>query len=73
MTDPDRRHILAPPNGQSAATAKAKIGGNMKNKVLIALGVVSLLVISMSLFAHHGTQISYDMNKAFDTTILELP
>jgi len=38
----------------------------MKNKVLTALGVVSLLVISMSLFAHHGTQISYDMNKAID-------
>ena len=38
----------------------------MKSKVLIALGIVSLFVISMSIFAHHGTQISYDMNKAVD-------
>ena len=32
----------------------------------VALGVVSLFVISISAFAHHGTQISYDMNKAVD-------
>ena len=38
----------------------------MKSKLLVALGVVSLFVISMSAFAHHGTQISYDMNKAID-------
>ena len=38
----------------------------MKSKVLGALGVVSLFVISMSALAHHGTQISYDMNKAVD-------
>ena len=37
------------------------------NKILIAFGVVSLFVISMSAFAHHGTQISYDMNKAIAT------
>ena len=36
------------------------------NRTLVALGVVSLLVISMSALAHHGTQISYDMNKAID-------
>ncbi len=38
----------------------------MKNKLVVALGVISLFVISMSLFAHHGTQVSYDMNKAVD-------
>jgi hypothetical protein len=38
----------------------------MKTKLVIALGVVSFLVISLSVFAHHGTQVSYDMNKAID-------
>jgi Family of unknown function (DUF6152) len=38
----------------------------MKRKLLVALGVVGIFVISMSLFAHHGTQVSYDMNKAID-------
>src|SRR5437667_10098003 len=38
----------------------------MQSKLLVIMGVVSLFVISMSLFAHHGTQISYDMNKAVD-------
>ncbi len=36
------------------------------NRALVALGVVSLFVISISAFAHHGTQISYDMNKSVD-------
>lgn len=36
----------------------------MKSRVLVALGLVSLFVISISAFAHHGTTISYDMNKA---------
>jgi len=38
----------------------------MKSKLFVALGVVALFVISMSAFAHHGTQVSYDMNKAVD-------
>ena len=38
----------------------------MKSKLVVALGVISLFVISMSVFAHHGTQVSYDMNKAVD-------
>jgi hypothetical protein len=36
----------------------------MKRKLLVALAVVGIFVISMSVFAHHGTQVSYDMNKA---------
>jgi len=43
-----------------------KMEAKMKRKVLVILGVVSLFIISMSVFAHHGTQISYDMNKAVD-------
>ena len=35
-------------------------------RTLVALGAVSLFIISMSALAHHGTQISYDMNKAVD-------
>jgi len=38
----------------------------MKSKLFFALGVVALFVISMSAFAHHGTQVSYDMNKAVE-------
>ena len=38
----------------------------MKSKLVVALGVVALFVISMSVFAHLGTQVSYDMNKAID-------
>src|SRR5438552_10338189 len=38
----------------------------MKIKLLVALGVVGIFVVSMSVFAHHGTQVSYDMNKAID-------
>ena len=38
----------------------------MKGKLLVALGVVGIFVISMSAFAHHGTQVSYNMNKAID-------
>src|SRR2546430_932318 len=33
---------------------RRKNGGKMKSKVLIALGIVSLFVISLSAFAHHG-------------------
>lgn len=36
----------------------------MKIRLLLALAVISLLVLSISAFAHHGTGISYDMNKA---------
>jgi len=36
----------------------------MKGKLLVALGVLSLFAVSISVFAHHGTGISYDMNKA---------
>jgi Family of unknown function (DUF6152) len=38
----------------------------MKRKLFVVLGVVAIFVISMSAFAHHGTQVSYDMNKAID-------
>lgn len=38
----------------------------MKRKLLVAFGVVGIFVISMSVFAHHGTQVSYDMNKAIN-------
>src|SRR5436190_4959515 len=36
----------------------------MKTRLLIALAVVGVFVLSMAAFAHHGTGISYDMNKA---------
>jgi len=35
----------------------------MKNRVLIWAAALGLLAISIPLFAHHGTGISYDMNK----------
>jgi hypothetical protein len=38
----------------------------MKTTLLVALGAIGILVISMSAFAHHGTQVSYDMNKAIN-------
>jgi len=38
----------------------------MKRKLLVVLGVVAIFAISMSAFAHHGTQVSYDMNKAIN-------
>ena len=38
----------------------------MKIKLLVAFGVVAIFAISMSVFAHHGTQVSYDMNKAIN-------
>jgi len=40
----------------------------MKSKLLVALGVVTLFLLSMSVsvFAHHGTGISYNMKKAVD-------
>src|SRR5215472_11161454 len=36
----------------------------MKTRTLGAFGIVIFFVISISAFAHHGTGISYDMNKA---------
>src|ERR1051325_1278679 len=36
----------------------------MKTRLLIALAVVGIVMLSMVAFAHHGTGISYDMNKA---------
>ena len=36
----------------------------MRRKALVTLGFVALFIISISAFAHHGTGISYDMNKA---------
>jgi hypothetical protein len=36
----------------------------MKTRTLIAFGIVTFFVISISAFAHHGTGISYDMNKS---------
>src|ERR1041385_2243867 len=36
----------------------------MRRKALVTLGFVALCIISISAFAHHGTGISYDMNKA---------
>jgi len=40
----------------------------MKSKLLVALGVATLFLLSMSVsvFAHHGTGISYNMKKAVD-------
>src|ERR1041385_7359255 len=38
----------------------------MRRKALVTLGFVALCIISISAFAHHGTQISDDMNKAVD-------
>jgi hypothetical protein len=38
----------------------------MRIKLLVALGVVGIFIISTSVFAHHGTQVSYDMNKAIN-------
>jgi len=38
----------------------------MNRMLLVALGVVGIFVMSMSVFAHHGTQVSYDMNKAIN-------
>ena len=38
----------------------------MKNRILVVLGVLGLFALTMSAFAHHGTGISYDMNKAVD-------
>src|ERR1700745_1959220 len=36
----------------------------MKTRLLVALAVVGMFVLSMAALAHHGTGISYDMNKA---------
>jgi hypothetical protein len=36
----------------------------MKTRVLLALAVICLFIVSISAFAHHGTGISYDMNHA---------
>ena len=36
----------------------------MKTRLFVALAIVSLFVISISAFAHHGTGISYNMNKS---------
>jgi hypothetical protein len=38
----------------------------MKSRILVVLTVLSLFVLTMSAFAHHGTGISYDMNKAIE-------
>ena len=38
----------------------------MKTRLFVALAIVSLFVISVSAFAHHGTGISYNMNKSVD-------
>ena len=39
----------------------------MKNKFLMSLLSVALLLIGVSAFAHHGTFVSYDPTKAFTT------
>src|SRR5215813_5303171 len=36
----------------------------MKTRLLVAVAVTGVFVVSMTTFGHHGTGISYDMNKA---------
>src|SRR4051812_13255932 len=37
---------------------------NMKKTVWVAFAILSLIAMALPVFAHHGTGISYDMNKS---------